>query len=502
MKSANHTGLMSRVVLTLLAASLLCLGPSQASSPPPADTGISLEVQRGIETALREKVAAISGEKNDKGEPFKRAIFSKTFHRVDDGTYLASLHVDKAMGANLVVERHRLTVTGAGRDWTVGKDELEDTFEGLHRRMLGDEQCFSFDTFTFAREGITVKASKGSMCKDFYDGKVQEFDLSSADLSYEYEPPIKQEEMLFGLLKKEREPDLVFAPEYVKVECDPGSCEQIISTSLKGLAPIKMDQADAGVKHAFEKYKNDTEKALRENPFAGFTVPDEPDHKEYKVTIKKAGPNEDILWLGYDNYDPKEITVSATFFEGQPIYQYYSEETRKSGIDPYDLEGRPDADARFYDLQSLKGTVEMGTGDGETLIGDITYGLKTKRAFNSLPFRIDRLIAVGERRAQKSPNMTINSIQDGDGNELTWARTSATSGLVVFPKQIPLGADLKLRLQFVNTDSIYKLTSSFSYVDRGGWLPFVRFADFIEDFDLTLRVPVKYKTLGIGKKIS
>jgi aminopeptidase N len=39
-------------------------------------------------------------------------------------------------------------------------------------------------------------------------------------------------------------------------------------------------------------------------------------------------------------------------------------------------------------------------------------------------------------------------------------------------------------------------------MDRGGWLPFVRFADFIDTFDLTVRTPERFTVLGIGKKVS
>ncbi len=59
-----------------------------------------------------------------------------------------------------------------------------------------------------------------------------------------------------------------------------------------------------------------------------------------------------------------------------------------------------------------------------------------------------------------------------------------------------------MRLDFENRDSIYKVSPSYSYVDRGGWLPFVRFGDFIDTFDMTVRVPSRYTTLGIGHKVS
>ena len=38
-------------------------------------------------------------------------------------------------------------------------------------------------------------------------------------------------------------------------------------------------------------------------------------------------------------------------------------------------------------------------------------------------------------------------------------------------------------------------------MDRSGWLPFTQFTDKIENFELTVHAPSKYKTLGIGTKM-
>ncbi len=503
MRTKLHLPLLSRLALAFTLAWLLGPGAPPAVGDPLPDAETPPEVQKGIEAALRAKVGALLAEKNDKGEPYRRGIYSRSFHRVDDSTYQVGLHVDRAMGPDLEVERYLVTLTqNTSGDWVISKEELKESFDWLHRRMLGDEECFHFDTFTFAREGLKVSASNGSMCKDFYNGNVSDFDLASADLVYSYIPPIKQDEMLFGLLKKEREPDLVFPPDYALVSCDPGSCQKILATSFTGLRPIKIEETDQALQKAYSEYKSDVEKNLKENRFWGFRMPYEPDRQVYSVAIKSNAVGDHWFRLSHDSYNSREISVFATGFDGQPLYQYYSEQTRNSGLAPYDLEGRPDAEARFYEMRSLKGTVEMGFGDGETLTGDITYGLKTRNKFDGLPFSISRLFQQEENKARKNPKMTINSIQDGEGNELTWAKTGAYTGLVMFPRTIPAGTDLTLRLQFENRDSVYKLTPSFSYVDRGGWLPFVRFADFIEDFDLTVKVPAKYKTLGIGKKVS
>ena len=83
----------------------------------------------------------------------------------------------------------------------------------------------------------------------------------------------------------------------------------------------------------------------------------------------------------------------------------------------------------------------------------------------------------------------MNSIQDGGGNELTWVKRGGFDGLVLFPKPIASGTKMTLRMRFTGLDSIRKVNPSFCAMDRGGWLPFVRFADFIDTLDLTVRTP-------------
>ena len=324
--------------------------------------------------------------------------------------------------------------------------------------------------------------------------------ITAAGLAYEYTPPVQQQQYTYHMLKKERAPELVFVPDQVVVLCDPGSCEQIIASSFTGLKEAKLDQTDPALQKEIATNDGEVDKARRENPFSGFRRPYEPDRSTWFISIRKKGDEDHWLSLDYDNYEPREVSVFLT--DVGTLYRYHSEKTRNSGITPYDLEMRPDADGRDYDLLSLVGTVEMGFGDGETLNGDIVYGLKTKRELRELPFSIARIFQTEEKKETKNPQMTINALQDGEGNDLTWVRTSVYSGLVVLPKPVPKGTNLTLRLQFENKDSIFKLTPAFSYVDRGGWLPLVRFGDMIDTFDLTVKVPAKHKTLGIGKLVS
>ncbi len=65
---------------------------------------------------------------------------------------------------------------------------------------------------------------------------------------------------------------------------------------------------------------------------------------------------------------------------------------------------------------------------------------------------------------------------------------------------MPAGTKLSLEMNF-STRAIIKYTPSFSYMGRGGWLPFVTFADFIDVFDLTIKLPKEYEILGVGRRV-
>jgi hypothetical protein len=181
------------------------------------------------------------------------------------------------------------------------------------------------------------------------------------------------------------------------------------------------------------------------------------------------------------------------------LYAYYSEDTRNKGIDPLVLEERGDQEARDFDLVGLKGNVDLMLEDPSAYSADMTFKIRIKRQLKELPFFIVRGRYPGESEAIKKPRMFINSVQDEAGNELTWSRLNSFQGLVVLPKEMIDGDVITLRLQFLVYDAIYSLNPSFFGMSRGGWLPFVRFGDFINEFDLTVRLPEKYEVLGVGK---
>jgi hypothetical protein len=49
---------------------------------------------------------------------------------------------------------------------------------------------------------------------------------------------------------------------------------------------------------------------------------------------------------------------------------------------------------------------------------------------------------------------------------------------------------------------IKKVNHAYSAMARGGWLPFVRFGDMIDEFKLTVSTPAEYDILGVGEKVS
>src|SRR5262249_48507214 len=126
-----------------------------------------------------------------------------------------------------------------------------------------------------------------------------------------------------------------------------------------------------------------------------------------------------------------------------------------------------------------------------------------KRELRELPFLISRLRQTeSESRESKAPQLTVNGIQDSEGRDLTWVKLGPSFGYIIFPQKVPANTSLTIRFQFENLAGIYALTPSFSFVSRFGWMPFVRFTDMINDFHVTLKVPARYKTLGIGRIVS
>jgi hypothetical protein len=486
---------------------LLLVAGIAASTAARADEDVPPMVRDEIEGLLKKKAADLLNQKDSDGVPMKRGTYSRSLKRVDDQTYHVTFHVDtvetgQVKNDQLKTERFLLTVQkNAQGKWAIAKEELKDTYVGLHRTTLGNE-FYSFDKLSFEREGLKATASNGYLYKAFFKGEPVGFRLAADDLAYQYAPPsdagFNYYELIRQRLMRDHPQDLVFKPEYLDVDCDPASCEQLFGGAFTGLKQAGgASSGSAAIRKVYDDQAREFDKSFRENPFGNFRTPFEPDRKYWAFGFRRSGNKEHWVRLVYDSHEPWEVAFYATGFF-QKLFAYYAEDVRKSQIPPYELESRDDADSRDYAVKELKGTVELAIEDAST----IEYKILTKRQLRELPFGISRVSFGQEEKENKNPKMFINSLQDGEGNDLTWVKQGPYRALVVFPKEIPAGTELTIRLQFTNNDSIYNLNPSYSALDRGGWLPFVRFGDMIGGFDLTVKVPEKFRALGIGKKVS
>ena len=495
-----------------------------------ADAGVPLDVQEGIELVLKKKAADLLGQKDKRGVSTMRGTYSRSFRKVDASTYLATFHVDTIEPSpddpktdRLRTERFELTLKGfPGVPWKIAKEELKESSASLYRGWFGGDELYHFDKLAFEREGLKVTATNGLLWMTIRQGKPQGLSLFAGDLAYTFTPP--QDTGYYGLIKdrivKAHPEDLAFKPERLDVGCDATSCAELfpaIFTGLKKVDPSDAAGAPPAVAQDFrttlDEDTDDVADSRKNNPFSGFWLMPEEDRRYWFFRIKRVG-KDNFLTLSYDNWEPWEVRGYATGFGAQyflgpygpyfgtPLFAYYAQDVRTSSIPQIDLERRDDTDGRDYELDSVKGAVDVALDENLELDGDIVYGVTVKRELHALPFAIARANVATDVEDNKNPRLFVNSIQDGDGNELTWVKRGGFDGLVLFPKPVPANTKMTLRMRFTSLDSIRKVNPSFTAVDRGGWLPLVRFADFIDTFDLTVRTPDRFTVLGVGKKVS
>lgn len=519
------------VALPITACALVAMLAMAATPAVRAiEESVPSDVQQGIENVLKKKVADLLAEKDKNGASKKRGTYSRSFRKVDASTYAATFHADTIEPSpddpktdRLRTERYELTLKGfSGVPWKVTKEDLKETSATLYRGWFDGDEVYQFDKLAFEREGLKVSATNGLLWMVSRQGKPEGFALFAADLAYVYTPP--PDTGYYGLIKdrivKAHAEDLAFRPERLDVGCDATSCAALFPTIFTGLK--KTDLAATGgsssgvaqdFRSALDKDTHDTANNRKDNPFSGFWLMPEEDRRYWYFRIKRDGKLSNVT-LSYDNWEPWEVRGYATGFGAQyllgpygpyfgtPLFAYYAQDVRASSIPPIDLERRDDTDGRDYELDSVKGAVDVALDENLELSGDIGYGLTVKRELRYLPFAIARANVADDVADAKNPRLFVNSIQDADGNELTWVKRGAYDGLVLFPKPIPVNTKMTLRMRFTSLDSIRKVNPSFSQVDRGGWLPLVRFADFIDTFDLAVRAPDRFTVLGVGKKLS
>jgi hypothetical protein len=513
---------IARRLLTLPIAAcgltaLLAVGATPVVSA--TDDNVPYLDREAIEAVLKQKIAELTSQKDKSGITFKRGTYSKSFKKLNATTYVISFHQDtieenaQESTDQLKTERFEVTVSkGQDGKWTLSNKELKDTYVGLYRGYFGGEWIYTFAKLQFEKEGLKVSATNGWAFGARRLGHATGFTVFADDLKFEYTPPADTAETshysaLVKKLVKDHPEDLVFKPERAWIYCDEKTCADFMTSVFTGLE--KVGAKDAGsstggatgaqahmLKRLKEASDEDT-KTRRDTPFAGFRVVDDPDNRYWGFNFKRAGAKDHFANLDYDNLEPWQMSYSVTDYG--TVFAYYSEDMRNKGIDPLVLEERGDQDARDFDLIGLKGSVDLGLDDPAAYSGDITYKVKIKRELKTLPFYIARVRFPGESEAEKNPRLYINSVQDAEGHELTWTRLGSFGGMVVLPKTMHADDMVTLRLQFLNYDAIYQLNPYFFGLSREGWLPFVRFGDLINEFDLTVRLSDKYTILGVGK---
>lgn len=482
-----------------------------------ADDKIPENVRSGIAAALKKRLSDLASEKDADGNAFKRGSYSQDFRPAADGAYVASFHVNtiekapQGLGRRMVTQRFEYTLKPGGQGWTIAGEKLLDTYDRLWAIGFGGDEFYEFDSMVFDREGLKVTAGKGALYPFQLAGKTAGYRVVADGLSYRYQPP-SDGESYYGAkwerLLREKEKDFVFAPEWFDLDCDPGSCAEI-EKGFAGLRKIAGGQSaiPVGLKKVFDEQWKEWNDNRKENPFGGFRREYRDDRTYWQATLKRAGGKDHVIGITFDDWEYKEVSYFGTFYSQAfayraPIFNYNAEAVRKSGASPYDLELRDDADSRWYGVKGVTGEVDLALNDPVELIGDVTFTLRIKRDTRELPFNISRTTIPSESKERKNPKLFINSIQDEKGNELTWVKVGAASGLIIFPEPLKTGATISLRMRYRNLDSIYYLNPTYSAMDRGGWLPFTRFGEMIEKFELTVRSPAKFQVLGVGKKIS
>lgn len=507
-----------RRFLCILTLAVL-LGAFQAV--PGAASGDAEEISDALRAKLqapvREKIKDLLEEKNDLGASYLYGSYYNDFTPAGDD-YQVTFIKRISQPDELVTERYTLTLRQEGGDWKIADEKLEQRVEGLFFRSVPRDETFhEFDSFSFDREGLELSSGPGELIVDYRRGEPVRLMVRAEDLTYDYMTPV--ELGWYGAVLKhqiERFPkDIVFEPEYVYATCTPGQCKELMSAMFEGLEESTRAAMTDKTQKEYEQWISDAEKARKEHPTAGYRPVNRPGVDTWWIAIKKKGRDH---WasLSYDSEARHEMkfrvtALGDTRFYNFPLFIYNSEETRNSGIDPYEIERRDDiydipGGGRYtldYDVKGLTGSVDLAVEDDEMMACDFTYELTAKRDLVALPFFVAQAPRhPGEDKPAKTPTLDVYTMEDGEGSDLTYVRLGATNGAIVFPEPIPAGTTFKIHTKFDNNGAIYVFNHTYSRVNRGGWAPFVSFTDNIDYLDLTISVDDKYDILGIDNQIS
>ncbi|ANM30262.1 hypothetical protein ABI59_12725 [Acidobacteria bacterium Mor1] len=490
------------------------------------DETVSPELARKVLAALKDKKKELGEIKDENDKKLKRFSHGRLPRKVGDDTFEIPFIVRTAEPTKQIVERYLMTI---GPDpekkgkYKLLNEELQDTWDGI--RKSNGIRCYDFKSFDFERYGMKMSATNGAMCEEYYEGGVEGFWLVSDDVAYTYNPPdYANERNLYQLwqihqMNVDLKKQVIVEPEAFDFECDLDTCEEIITSSFKGLdreAPPSAEEAATWAKltsvdglpskvHAEARRRFDLDG--KSSPFAGFRRPDFEGNHWFVAGVREKGSDDDdaTVALYYDNWGGYECLF---FTPVGVLFGYYTEETL-ANTDPYELERRDDyyneriaggsTPNRFLEVYGVSGTVEAALEDAERLDADINFKLNIKQPIQVLPFSIVGFNRFGAGGGTKPPEVNVNLVQM-DGQDLSYVKTGATSGYVLLPEPAKAGDQINLRMEF-DTKAIRKLNYAFSQMARFGWMPFVRFADFIDEFDLTIKAPSQYKILGIGHKV-
>ncbi len=523
----------TRVSLALALVVGLLATVAAVAAPPAGGGDISPSLRQALAEPVREKAKALGEEKNEQGVKNKRGSFSsRGFRKVDDSTYTVTFIKRTAEDTRQVVERHTLTLKpdpAKANKWVIAEETLEDTYDGL-RRQLG-MRCRPYDSFSFDRYGMKMSTGPGGVCESFYENEVEGLIVIGQAMSHDYTAPVQGD---FYTLQQINDIELRtmvnFDPDFTanrfEFVCDTETCEELLASCFSGLAPAAPREGEgldtgsgipAELAAHVQKEFDEATKARKDDPFSGFRPPDWAGNRFFIAAALKNDDEGEVLL--YDNWGGFEVTYSIlikdpTLGDGAfSLYGYYTDETLAT-TDPYELELRDDhvpergawlaggvpLTNRWFHVHSLNGEVAAALEDPEMLEADIEFGITAKQQLTVLPFTIASIPQQGAGGGYKPPPLYVNQVQL-DGQDLTYVRTGSTSGLVILPEPVPAGTQLNIRMDFA-TRAIYKVNHAFSAMARFGWMPFVRFGDFIDDFELTIRAPSKYEVLGIGHKTS
>ncbi|MBD3868698.1 MAG: hypothetical protein IFK94_11285 [Acidobacteria bacterium] len=475
---------------------------------------LKVELDKRIETLLDHKTPG--------GFQDRHGSYGRKFCKVDDTTYTVTFTERTATATQLKADRYTLTLKQTGpRKWEIADEKLEHSFDGLYRYYPAPKS-YAFEAMNFDREGMKITGGNGQLYFTVFGGEINGFVVVADNMKYDYSVPedvtpryFKEvEEVMHTRFKAQMD----FDPAWVEFECDPRTCPQVLDTVFTGLpdytVPVIDDSAPwvphgtaAGISgllaKRYERFgqdylgKEDYKKRLHDNPFTNFEVRPKEDREMLEVALFSNEAN--FLYFRIDSYEAEEVALYGLF---QNVYQgvllnYHGKKTRDAGIDPYELENRPDSDAREYEIESAHVEVDLALEDPEVLVARATFRMNVKRDMTELNYGLITQTRGTDMEERRNPALRMYYIAL-NGEEQTVIPTSPFQGVVPFPEPVPAGSTIEVTAEYSNR-SIRKFTPSYSNLPRQGWLPFVRFTDQIADYQMTVRTPSEYKTLGVGE---